>query len=268
MGISFKRGYSAVNDEVKRQEENREKMGKTLWRFFLAKDKDEADVRFLTEEPITFYEHTVQNTVNGKTRYDNVICIGEDCPLCENGDRPSFKGAFLMYDKRPYEYTDKDGKKQTGKGQLRLYVAGTKVLSQLERLSERYGLTDRDYTITRAGSGTSTTYMFDRSDNVNKLTEAEIKNMLTDKLKEKYNGTSDSLYSIVEEQIQLLANIGTDDDEEPVSDNRDNLVGADALEDEDDGNSTSPQKPRLGFKKKAPKENSAKTLFKKTLNIN
>lgn len=259
MGISFKRGYTAVKDEVKRQEENREKMGKTLWRFFLSKDGDEAQIRFLTEEPITFYEHTVKNTVNGKDKYDNVVCIGEDCPLCQGGDRPSFKGAFLIYDKRPYEYTDKEGKKQTGNGQLRLYVAGTKVLSQLERLSERYGLTDRDYIITRAGSGTSTTYMFDRSDTVNKLTEAEIKNMLTDKLKEEYNGTLDSLYSIVEKQVEMLANIETGEDDEPVSDNRDNLVGADAVEDD-----APVQKPRLGFKKTAPKENSAKALFKKS----
>lgn len=260
MGLGFKRGYTAVKEEVKRQEENREKMGKTLWRFFLSKDGDEAQIRFLTEEPITFYEHTVKGSVNGKEKYDNVVCIGEDCPLCNEGDRPSFKGAFLIWDKRPYEYTDREGKKQKGEGQLRLYVAGTKVLSQLERLSERYGLTDRDYIITRAGSGTSTSYMFDRSDEVHKLTEAEIKNMLTDKLKEKYNGTLDSLYSIVEEQIEILANIGADEDDEPVSDNRDNLVGADAVEEDE----APVQKPKLGFKKTAPKENSAKALFKKS----
>ena len=81
----------------------------------------------------------------------------------------------------------------------------------------------------------------------------------SDKLKEEYNGTLDSLYSIVEKQVEMLANIETGEDDEPVSDNRDNLVGADAVEDD-----APVQKPRLGFKKTAPKENSAKALFKKS----
>lgn len=271
MGL-FKKGYSAVREEKQRQDENREKMGKQLWRFFLSKDGEEATVRFLTEEPINFYEHTVKSVRGGKEHYDSVICthdIGE-CPLCESGDKPSFKGAFLIYDKRPYEFTDKNGKKQTSKGQLRLYVQGARVLSQLDRLSERYGLTSRDYTITRSGSGTSTTYMFDRGDDVSKLTEAEITNMLPEKLREMFDGTMESLYNIVQNQLEMQIKGDIDDEdeddyeEEETTSRRRNLVGVD--DEEDDDEDEAPVKPRSSLKRpglKRPKENSVKPLFRK-----
>ena len=273
MGL-FKKGYSAVREEKQRQDENREKMGKQLWRFFLSKDGEEATVRFLTEEPINFYEHTVKSVRGGKEHYDNVICTEElgGCNLCDGGDKPAFKGAFLIYDKRPYEYTDKNGKKQKAKGQLRLYVQGARVLSQLDRLSERYGLTNRDYIITRSGSGTSTTYMFDRTDDVNKLTEAEITNMLPEKLREMYDGTMESLYAIVQNQLEMLINGGVedDDDEEEVetSANRKNLVGVDDDDDEEEEvkpvtRSLKGKKSSKPMFKKAPKENSVKPLFRK-----
>lgn len=269
MGL-FKKGYSAVREEKQRQDENREKMGKQLWRFFLSKDGEEATVRFLTEEPINFYEHTVKSVRNGKEHYDTVICTEElgGCSLCDSGDKPSFKGAFLIYDKRPYEYTDKQGKKQTSKGQLRLYVQGARVLSQLDRLSERYGLTNRDYIITRSGSGTSTTYMFDRDDDVSKLTEAEVKNMLPEKLREMYDGTMESLYAIVQNQLEMQINgdVDDDDDEEDTktSASRNNLVGVDDDEDEEEEKPVrTVKKTSKPMFKKAPKENSVKPLFRK-----
>ena len=271
MGL-FKKGYNAVREEKQRQDENREKMGKQLWKFFLSKDGEEATVRFLTEEPINFYEHTIKSVRGGKERYDSFICTHDlgECSLCDSGDKPSFKGAFLIFDKRPYEYTDKNGKKQTGKGQLRLYIQGARVLSQLDRLSERYGLTNRDYSITRSGSGTSTTYMFDRGDDVSKLTEAEISNMLPEKLRDMYDGTMESLYAIVQNQLEMLVNGGVDEDDDDTeevetSSNRKTLVGVDDDDDEEE------EKPVRSLKKsttkpmfkKAPKENSVKPLFRK-----
>ena len=269
MGL-FKKGYNAVREEKQRQDENREKMGKQLWKFFLSKDGEEATVRFLTEEPINFYEHTIKSVRNGKERYDSVICTHDlgECSLCDRGDKPSFKGAFLIYDKRPYEFTDKNNKKQTGKGQLRLYVQGARVLSQLDRLSERYGLTNRDYIITRSGSGTSTTYMFDRGDDVSKLTEAEITNMLPEKLRDQYDGTMESLYAIVQNQLEMQINgdINDDDDDEDVEKdthaNRKNLVGVDDDEEEEKPVRSIKKSSKPMFKK-APKENSVKPLFRK-----
>ena len=272
MGM-FKKGYSAVREEKQRQDENREKMGKNLWRFFLSKDGDEADVRFLTEEPVTFYEHTVKTMRNGKESYDTVVCNGDDsCTLCASGDKPTFKGAFLIWDKRPFEYTDKDGKKKTGEGQLRLYVQGARVLSQLDRISSKYGLTNRTITIVRLGKGTSTSYTIEKGDEEDKLSTAEIKNMLPEKLRDSYNGTMDSLYSIIED---CLANsisgsspsTSDDDDSDEEYANRSNLVGVDDDDDEDEA----PPVPRISsgkkskpvFKSAKPKENSVKPMFKK-----
>lgn len=268
MGM-FKKGYTAVREEKQRQDENREKAGKNLWRFFLQNDGDEADVRFLTEEPVTFYEHTVKTMRNGKEAYDTVVCNGDDCTLCENGDKPTFKGAFLIWDKRPYEFTDKDGKKKTGDGQLRLYVQGARVLSQLDRISSKYGLTNRTITIVRLGKGTSTSYTIEKGDEEGKLSTAEIKNMLPEKLRESYNGTMDSLYSIIEDclsnSISGSSNSSDDDDDEEYT-NRSNLVGVDDEEDE------APATPRVSsgikkakpmFKSSKPKENSVKPMFRK-----
>lgn len=283
MGI-FKKGYEAAREEQKRQDETREKMGKRLWRFFLSKDGEEATVRFLTEEPITFYEHTIKTVHNGKESYDTHICTQDGCEFCESGDRAGFKGAFLIYDKRPYEYTDKNGKKKKGEGQLRLYVQGTRVLSQLDRLSSRYGLTGRDYIITRSGSGTATTYMFDRTDEVGKLTDSEIKNMLPEKLRDKYDGTQESLYHIVEDQLAMLVDDYDEDDDDEEDDDynesrRRNLVGVD--DDDEDDEEEAPRRSLPGKKKssisspkstkktssklgrKLPRENSVKPLFKK-----
>lgn len=267
MGM-FKKGYTAVREEKQRQDENREKAGKNLWRFFLSNDGDEADVRFLTEEPVTFYEHTVKTMRNGKESYDSVICNGDDsCSLCANGDKPTFKGAFLIWDKRPFEYTDKDGKKKTGEGQLRLYVQGARVLSQLDRISSKYGLTNRTITIVRLGKGTSTSYTIEKGDEEGKLSTAEIKNMLPEKLRESYNGTMDSLYSIIEEclsnSISESSGDSSDDDEEEYA-NRSNLVGVD----DDDEEEETPAPRSAGLKKKPmfkskQKENSVKTMFKK-----
>ena len=261
MGL-FNKGYSAVREEKQRQDENREKAGKSLWRFFLTNDGDEADVRFLTEEPVTFYEHSVKGTRNGKESYDNVICTGKDsCSLCAQGDRPTFKGAFLIWDMRPFEYTDsKDGKKKKAKGQLRLYVQGARVLSQLDRISTKYGLTDREITIVRLGKGTSTTYTIEKGDKIGKLTPEEIKNMLPEKLRDIYNGTAESLYKIVEESLSASLAENTSDEDEEEYNERNTLVG---IEDDDDEEEV-PAPRSSGIKKSSIKKSgSMKSVFRK-----
>ena len=110
----FKKGFEAARQEKKRQEEVREQIGKRLFRFFLTGDGAEAKVRFLTEEPINFMEHTVKVYKNGKERYDNFLCSGDDnCPYCEEGSKASFKGAFLIWDYSEFEVKDNNGKKKT-----------------------------------------------------------------------------------------------------------------------------------------------------------
>ena len=262
----FKRGYEAAREEKQRQDERREQLGKRLFRFFLGSDGDEARVRFLTEEPVNFNEHTIKTVKGGKERYDTVLCDGSsDCPYCADGDKPSFKGAFLVFDRTPFEVKDdKSGKKKTVNGSLKLYVAGTRVLSQLDRLSSKYGLTDRDYDISRSGKGTQTSYMIERTDDISTLTSKKIENMLPEKLRESYDGTTESLYKIIEEQLEMYlpdSSRKSDDDDDEEEDeeeykSRKNLVSYDD-EDEDEDEDEKPRKKTIKSGK------SVKSLFKK-----
>ena len=82
--------------EVKKQQNGkRENAGKNLRRFFLQNEGDEAQIRFLTEEPINFYEHNVKSVGN---KFSTQICLGADCPKCADNDRPSFKSAWIIHD--------------------------------------------------------------------------------------------------------------------------------------------------------------------------
>ena len=290
----FQRGYETAREEKKRQDEVREKSGKRLYNLFLKDDGDEAQVRFLTEEPVNFYAHNIKSVRGGNERFDTFVCTqDDDCPFCEDGDRPSYKGAYLVYDKRTIETKDpKTGKKKKINGQLRLYIQGMRVISQLDRLSSRYGLTKCDYIIARVGKGQNTSYTFDRdTDECEKMTKKEIENLLPEKLRDMYDGTMESLYSIVEDQIALMLpgedTHGHDDDDDEDEDDeeyrrrekkrRSNLVGYDDdddeeedEEDEDDDEEpprrksvkSSTEKPSLAAPKKKS-GSSAKKLFKR-----
>lgn len=266
----FARGYNASRAEKERQDKARENAGKKLWRFFLKDDGEEADVRFLTEEPVNFYEH---NLKRGENRYEQFCCTGDDCPFCADGDRPTYKGAYLVVDHREYEY-DKDGKKQKGKDQVRLFVMGMKVVSQLDRISDRYGLSNRDVTVVRLGKGTQTTYTIERGEE-EELTKKEIKALLPEKLRESYDGTMDSLMNIVEEQLLMLTkdyepdeDDDEDDEEEETTSGRDRLVTYDDDEEEEEKTPLSPKKKLQPKGKKSPfkkAQNSVKSRAKSLL---
>lgn len=299
----FQRGYETAREEKKRQDEVREQSGKRLYNLFLKDDGDEAQVRFLTEEPVNFYAHNIKSVRGGNERFDTFVCTqDDDCPFCEDGDRPSYKGAYLVYDKRTIETKDpKTGKNKKIRGQLRLYIQGMRVISQLDRLSSRYGLTKCDYIIARVGKGQNTSYTFDRdTDECEKMTKKEIENLLPEKLRDMYDGTMESLYSIVEDQIAMMLpsenTHGHNDDDEDEDDEeyrrrekkrRSNLVGYDddedeeedddedeeEYEDDDDEEEDEPPRRKSSVKSStknpsmaAPKKNSgssAKKLFKR-----
>ena len=233
-----------------------------MFRFFLSGDGDEADLIFLTEEPVNFHEHTLKGSRNGKDSYDNYTCTqDDDCELCNDGDRAQFKGAFLVWDSRPFEYKDKNGKKQKAEGSLKLFVYGTKVISQLDRISSKYGLAGREITMVRLGSGTATNYTFERGDKVS-LTEKEIRNMLPEKLRDDYDGTEDSLYGIIEKQLEMNVKGYTgeediSDDEGDDYDGRDSVMGVDDEEDE------KPARKLSSSGSKKLTSNKKKSLFRK-----
>lgn len=255
----FARGYGASREEKARQDLARENAGKKLWRFFLKEDKDEADLRFLTEEPVNFYEHTIKE---GSNIYSNYTCTGsKDCPFCEDGDKPTYRGAYLVVDRREFEYEDQNtGKKKKGKDQVRLFVQGMRVVSQLDRISEKYGLSNRDVTIVRLGKGTSTSYTIERGDEL-KLSHKEIETYLPEKLRGDYDGTMDSLMNIVEEQLLMSTkNYVSDTDDDDSYENSDKIIGVD----EEDEVEVKPKKSKLSRKFK-PAQNSLKPRTKDLL---
>lgn len=267
MGKSmFARGYSASRAEKERQDRARENAGKRLFRFFLKDDGEEADLRFLTEQPVNFYEHNIKKG----DRFVQYCCTGENCPFCEDGDRPTYKGAFLVVDHREFDYTDRDGKKQKGKDQVRLFVQGMRVVAQLDRISEKYGLTKRDVTMVRLGKGTSTSYTIERGD-TDPLTKKQIENYLPEKIRDQYDGTEDSLMQIVEDQLMLMVDSDVSDEEEEdeveeTTSGRDRLIGYDD-DDDDDSSDEEEEEEKKPKKRKLSSAGSKKRgMFKKAQN--
>lgn len=273
MGKSlFNRGYKFAREEAERQERARANAGKMLFEFFLPKpDKKnrspEADIIFLTDEPINFYMH---NIPRGDNRFDSYVCSAElvdGCPDCERGDRPSYKGAYLIYDERPYEYTDKNGKKVQKDGQVRLYFAGTRMMSQLDRINSKKGLLFRECTIIRTGSGTSTNYTIEAGDEVpmNKKTLANYLADLHEDVRDLFDGSEDSLYDIVQEQLAMRmrdfnGEDDSDDNEDDEDDYDDTLI--DDSEDEEDEDEED-EKPKRGLFRKTSKKPTVKKSVKK-----
>ena len=142
------------------------------------------------------------------------------------------------------------GKSKNGKNQLRLFVQGMKVVSQLDRISDKYGLSNRDVTIVRLGKGTQTTYTIERGDE-EKLSKKEIEQLLPEKLREQYDGTMDSLMNIVEEQLLMLTKDYTpeDDDYEEGADDEDVKRGRIISMEDEDEEDEAPKKKKALFKK-------------------
>jgi hypothetical protein len=148
-------GFASVEENEKRVKIAKENYKRKIQRFWM-KDGETATIRFLTEEPITFYQH---NVPRGGNKFDKVTCSGEDCEYCDDG-KPQFVGAFLIIDRRKYK--NKEGK--TIKRSIKLLVQCQTVLSQLKHYHEKRGLTKMDYEVTRSGSDKNTAYNWDRLD--------------------------------------------------------------------------------------------------------
>lgn len=242
--MKLKRGFKAVKEEERRREQAREQRQGKLWRVFFPKEADdefEIPIRFLTDEPICYYEHT--KYVNGKV--SNYTCTGDGCPHCADGDKPRFVGAFLVIDRTEFEYDERDdkgnktGKKIKGKDRLKLLVRGQTDLASLDRLNSKYGLLDRDWTVYRTGTGTSTKWNFDRGD-LDEWTEEELQNILP----EKYRGRD--FYDILEEQITGEFTDKSTSEDDTIDEEVEGKVmsGVQSLDDEED----TPEKAKSSIK--------------------
>lgn len=251
----FNTGYSAVKEEKERQERNRERVKGKLWDFYLSDDGDEAQVRFLTEEPVNYYAHSVPEKGG---RYQEHICTqDDDCEYCNEGDKPQFKSAYLIWDKREYETTNEKGKKVKKSGCLRLYTQGTKVTSQLARISSKSGITVKDLNIVRSGKGTQTSYMFENDFEREPLTADEVREMLAvlpEEQQDMYKGDvkkgNKSLLDVVMAQLEMRMD-DYDEDEDKLPFNED--------EDYDESDGDEEETPRRSSKSSARKTSKKST---------
>lgn len=233
----FSRGF---DNAKKNEEKQKQSGGSQIWRIFLKNDGEEAPIIFLNEQPVNFYEHAVQRKRNGKDYFENILCTGSDCPLCDDGNRPSPKSAWLIIDQREVEYQDKDGKTQTIENQIRLLVQGTKFASMCDRYAKKYGLTDREWTFVRMGKGKQTSYTLERGDEL-ELELEEVQELLPSAYKELYDGTEESVMDIIEKILMPTDSVEDDEDDED----------EDLVSDEDDVEEEKPKKKTLGKKKES-----------------
>jgi hypothetical protein len=259
-GTMFKKGFKAVREEEARREKLKEMRKGRLWRFFIGKDDPEdIPIRFLTEEPICYYEHTVQE--GGK--FANIPCIGDGCEYCDS-KKPSYAAAWLVVDGREFSVDEKDangnktGKKKTVKDRIKVLVRGITTAGQLERLSRKYGLMGRMYYVTRTGSGTDTVWNFDRGDN-DELTDKQTKALFA-QLPEEIRNLDP--YEILERQIHMemdfarggeTSNENSDDDDDESAEDVKAAVKSKVQkikndDDDEDGDDEEPTPP-----KKAPR---------------
>lgn len=244
------RGFTQAAKEEKAIKERREQASSSLWRFFLKDGEEDVPLIFLTEEPVLFYEHSVKQP-NGK--FDNVVCTGEDCPHCVDGN-PSYKGAWLVIDGREFTYK-KDGKEVVGKDQIRIYARGMQDVGKLARKSKRYGLTGRQYLVSKTGSGTATSYELEPEDEL-ELSPKELANIFA-RLPQKYRehidpSDEETYYEVLEDSLfgdVINPSSDADDDDDEDDD-----------EDLDSGvrPSSSRLKGKLGAKKPLKKKRALK----------
>jgi hypothetical protein len=278
MSVFRKRGFDAHKEESARREKEKESRQGKLWRYFLKDGEEDVPLRFLTEEPILFYEHNIK-TPDGK--YSTATCTGEDCEHCETS-KPSYKGAWLVVDGREIEVDEKTDGKATGKkkilkDQVRLYVRGATDIAKLDRLSRKFGLTSRPWFATKTGANTSTSYELDRGE-PSELSAKEIKNLLAkvpEEMREHYDGTEDSLYDIVEynifDDVELGGNSDESDKESSKTKTKSKKVEDDEDEDEDldedvssvDDDEEEEPKPKKKSSLKKPVANKKKSVFKR-----
>jgi hypothetical protein len=227
MAVKFGRGFGKVEEEQKRREIAQESRKGKLFRFFFKKE-EEVPIRFLTEVPVTYHEHSIKSG----DRFDQIPCTDDaDCPYCGSGNRPAFVASWLVVDRREFEAKVFDengqdtGKKKMVRDRLKVLVRGMTDAASLKRLSEKYGLMDRPYTVTKTGTGKNTKWDFDRGEPeaVSAKQLAEWKSQLD----KKYDGKD--FYEILE--MQLVSDGGSVVSQEEVK--KAASAGVQRLEDEE-----------------------------------
>src|SRR5690606_22730000 len=139
----------------------------------MIRDTDEnVYISFVTAEPITYYEHFLKHLKRSFTCPDSGEATKGNCPLCAMGNKPSFRGAFLVIDHRYEEFTRQNGEQVKQQHTLKIAKFGIRVLKALQKLDAKLkkgspvqqavpnGILGIPFEVVRSGSGTDTQYTF------------------------------------------------------------------------------------------------------------
>lgn len=212
----FKKGFESVENMKQEQQASK---GNGIYDFYV-KDKEDALMRFLTDEPIAFKAHTIKV---GKAPRVFVCTEDENCLGCKQPDsfdmskpnKASVKAAFLVLDGREVERDEKVDGQPTGKkvkytDQIKVMVRGVTDVANIQMQKQKYGLLNRTFTCSKRGI--KNPYTFDRNDGCPEGKDpkfwsqgelsAEALNELIEKLPEKYREIAkgeDGLYGVLYE---------------------------------------------------------------------
>lgn len=132
--------------------EEQAKSSTNYTRDFFLKDGDEATIRVLDEAPFNIRDHYV------KAKKSWFTCAGDDCPLCEQGNKATNHFVFNVLDTR--EWVDKKGESHSN--EVKIWRVGIRLLRLLGKKTAKYGpINSYDITVSRLGGGTNTTYDID-----------------------------------------------------------------------------------------------------------
>jgi hypothetical protein len=151
----------SIQDKAKDVDERRKNSGKGVPWLFL-EEGDEALVRFLHRDPVLYYSHRVwdPDKSEGKGGYVNLTCTkaAGRCPLCEVGEKRSYKGAYLVL----HINNTGDGDKVVP--MVKMLIRGINDLRMLEAKSKKFDLTKVNLEVSRVGSSTDSRLILDRSE--------------------------------------------------------------------------------------------------------
>jgi hypothetical protein len=142
----FNKGFDQL-EQIEQAQAANAATGK-LWRFWM-KPESETNIIFLDDDPPILEEHQLK--LNGK--WNNFFTcrkvLGEECPLCNAGDKPYTVGFFPIIDRT--EFSRKSGER--AKDTPRVLAAKFKTLKQLRKLSKKYGgLTGVEFNVERTSN--------------------------------------------------------------------------------------------------------------------
>ena len=155
----------SVAAKAKEVDDSRDKGGNFV-KYLSLNEGEECLIRFLHDEPLTFYQHREYDpdARNGQGGYSMLTCVKgvSTCPLCENGSKRSYRGAYLVL----HLDHEEDGKVVPTP---KLFVRGINDLRVIDAKRRKFDLVDYDMEVSRVGKATDTRYLFDRVDSKSNL---------------------------------------------------------------------------------------------------